>query len=319
MRLHLDLKPYLCPYPNCNRHFRTSGHRKCHIQSHFKQKKPLVPPPLTEDEFLAHPPQQENRGLLPPVETIKEMKATSNQPIPPPINANDLENPENIHVMGGVQLQMDGLQFASLDLSSLQVDETFLQNVTNVIFLPSTPQGTPDLVNGTTNVVVGMLPTQELSSTELLAVNPDQLTLSDQNIQQYIINNEMMSSTARPASTLHQDHQQQTYILTNSFTCTSCNLAFPTKIQLQKHEKTHALKKPFKCTVCARSFAQKGSLQTHIQAHSNTKKEFLCPLCPFTTQRKPNLRIHFNRAHPNNVSQFESMFGSNAKPVVSVS
>ena len=68
MRLHTGAKPFRCPH--CNQRFRTSGHRKSHILSHYKPETATRKRKSNTQNTMSQPPQQTTTAVEVPQDNL---------------------------------------------------------------------------------------------------------------------------------------------------------------------------------------------------------------------------------------------------------
>lgn len=93
-----------------------------------------------------------------------------------------------------------------------------------------------------------------------------------------------------------EDHQQSgTSTKTKVHRCHTCQLAYSTASELQKHMKIHDPNKPYQCQHCSKNFHTKTGLDIHAKKHTG-KRPYKCDECDKAFITKPVLVMHM-RGH----------------------
>ena len=113
--------------------------------------------------------------------------------------------------------------------------------------------------------------TSQKSSSELVLVHPEKLTVSDRSVQETV----------------------------KSYCCSYewCGKEFGRDQARRLHERTvHLHEKPFQCQICLKKFAQKGDAEKHFRVHSGAKPYF-CLTCKKSFSQSSNLFTHIKGKH----------------------
>lgn len=77
------------------------------------------------------------------------------------------------------------------------------------------------------------------------------------------------------------------------FQCSTCEKAFPTNADLQRHVRREIKEWAFTCDICNEKFPSKGKLTDHIDKHNNNKRH-ICETCGRAFRYQSNLSRHKN-------------------------
>uniref|UniRef100_A0A3B4UVK7 Zinc finger protein 271-like n=1 Tax=Seriola dumerili TaxID=41447 RepID=A0A3B4UVK7_SERDU len=98
------------------------------------------------------------------------------------------------------------------------------------------------------------------------------------------------------------------------YSCTRCDLAFSTLMELTEHMSTHEGEQPLNCPVCGRTFLNKNKLEKHLSIHSG-ERPHLCSICgngfPSAASLKLHIHIHTGEK-PFQCSQCSKSFRSSS-------
>lgn len=78
------------------------------------------------------------------------------------------------------------------------------------------------------------------------------------------------------------------------FECNSCDKAFHSKSQLEKHQLVHVHDRKYECDLCEFTCKHKDYLVQHMKSHSD-ERPFVCQICNHSSKTKSHLRIHMTR------------------------
>ena len=117
MRLHTGAKPFKCPH--CDQRFRTSGHRKSHIQSHFKPATPKKQRKYTSRMSSRQPEPQQIDMINIDAQAIQNGGVTTT-------TANQVQIGNQVINIDQSLLQGQNLMPVSLSLDSLGITESGL-------------------------------------------------------------------------------------------------------------------------------------------------------------------------------------------------
>ena len=223
-----------------------------------------------------------------------------------------------LQVIGSVQISMDGptLQIAGLsgiDLSSIQVDESFMQNLANVIFLPQSSSSNHELRQETH---------QFTSASSVDTSHLNQVNLSDPLAIPCDSGVELDGATG-PLSgkemnaEQHDSMEQQQHVMISGFNSSAQPYQTVTSKQLQaadpllnepvRRQPAESIRKGTKissdnnwaaneeqdrvCNVCSKVFAKPSLLARHMRTHTG-ERPYKCELCTRTFSQQSSLVAH---------------------------
>ena len=85
----------------------------------------------------------------------------------------------------------------------------------------------------------------------------------------------------------------ETSVLVNdkSNVCRTCQTAFSTSSNLQRHERIHSGERHYTCSICHKSFTQSWELRSHERIHSG-ERPYTCKTCHKSFSQSSNLQRH---------------------------
>lgn len=249
MRLHTGAKPFKCPH--CEQRFRTSGHRKSHIASHFK-------PDTPKKRKTTKVASMDTAALL-----VTMAVDNQHQQQQPPTQQQQQHQPQSQHqVMTSIQNPVEmtqGLESSSpLPSQMVSIEPTMISNQASLVPVSLTVSGSEHLVgngivgstsangatpvSGSSGVAVAnggsQLSESALAAHVLQGLEGIQLQLPgnlNQSIQIMGLDTNLMSQTIHIDDSLLQQLQQGSlnFTLAPNFVSST-----PTQIQLQPQSQT---------------------------------------------------------------------------------
>lgn len=249
MRLHTGAKPFKCPH--CEQRFRTSGHRKSHIASHFK-------PDTPKKRKTTKVASMDTAALL-----VTMAVDNQQQQQQPPPQQQQQHQPQSQHqVMTSIQNPVEmtqGLESSSpLPSQMVSIEPTMISNQASLVPVSLTVSGSEHLVgngivgsttangatpvSGSSGVAVAnggsQLSESALAAHVLQGLEGIQLQLPgnlNQSIQIMGLDTNLMSQTIHIDDSLLQQLQQGSlnFTLAPNFVSST-----PTQIQLQPQSQT---------------------------------------------------------------------------------
>jgi hypothetical protein len=77
----------------------------------------------------------------------------------------------------------------------------------------------------------------------------------------------------------------------------------PSESILQHHQTAASYIGSFECPGCGRMYRWKQSMVAHYRNECGKEPQFCCPLCPYKSKQKGNLKSHVRFWHPQNLSE----------------
>lgn len=90
----------------------------------------------------------------------------------------------------------------------------------------------------------------------------------------------------------HPDSNSQ-----KGFSCDQCEMTFPQRQNLVRHQSVHLGEKRFTCKHCPRSFPSLNNQRKHEKTHETGNTSYLCRVCSMSFAENANLRRHYQKAH----------------------
>lgn len=316
--IFLGLKPFKCHH--CDLTFRTSGHRKSHMVSHFRdrsarRRKKYV---LESETLPVENPNEELHPTAIPGETISITTEPCAEMIVP-VGQDD------------IQLQLptligQNIQITSLDPSFLskpiQIDPALLQQLQqnfniNITLTPSISdqnklvdvnQSQPILniepnssaipvTNGTTFTVNPMLiqhlgytiPEQpQTQVTDSLPLAMTEINSGRNESVEVFQNNEVLDSQV-----LACDTNIGTEVILGDNNKTTIELIPNEKrVNLAEGKNSTVIVENFTCPVCSKSFKTPGQLDAHQAIHKTTKYTYHCQICNKSFKKENHFMKH---------------------------
>ena len=236
MRLHTGDKPFKCNH--CGMRFRTSGHRKAHIIKHLKTTPSLNTKVSTK---------------LSSVEDSIKVDPQTEQDVMEIANEENL-NPVIMMSDGTVSLQIHGLNFGSIDPSSLlniqpmTLDETLLSQLqASGVAMMGTGEGTgdedaEDSISVNPNVVMTQHQNVHTPNNEDFDNNEFEICMIDNDGQ--VVTEPGVSILDQDATTSFVPHELTLSDIAvpgqnNTVQCTLCSKYFSKVIEWQEHLMSH--------------------------------------------------------------------------------
>ncbi|KAK4875525.1 hypothetical protein RN001_011947 [Aquatica leii] len=257
MLMHTGVRPYQCSL--CPEKFRTSGHRKSHMSTHFKQgntKKAKI-------------------KLLGSVAMDTQLNSTEEKSVMQDASLLDFKAMEGKETFQMILEESDPNQ-------TIEVDPIFLQQLqlNNMLLQDNIDDELTSFIQVDVN--------NDGQITEVKSISNDLLhNLTGFETQ---LNTD---TTENPDTERSQDNK---LVDTKNFQCNICHKKYSSKSVLTKHKKIHIKNSSFKCTKCDTQLSSSGDLENHLKLHSGYRP-FCCQLCANTFREEKNLKTHIRRIH----------------------
>ncbi|XP_064459699.1 uncharacterized protein LOC135369990 [Ornithodoros turicata] len=82
------------------------------------------------------------------------------------------------------------------------------------------------------------------------------------------------------------------------FSCNQCEMTFPHRQNLVRHQSVHVAEKRFACKHCGKCFPSLNNQRKHEKTHEVGNASFSCPSCGVSFAEGNDLRRHCRKAHP---------------------
>lgn len=317
----LGAKPFKCPH--CELTFRTSGHRKSHMVSHFKDKSKSKRKSNYSLETEAITIENEQEELPPPTNPVEVINIQA-EPCPEiqvPVSHEDIQL--QLPTLLGQNIQITAVDPSFLS-KPIQIDAALLQQLQqnfniNITLTPTVSDQMNKLVDinqaqpilnietnpSTIPVTSGTLtvnpmiiqhlgytvPQQsETQVTDTVPLSITDLNLTKNGSAEIFQTNEILDSQVVTLDTnigteiILDSTKSSTDILTNEGNCSNY-----TSVE-EKNQTSVSL---FTCSVCFKSFKTSGQLNAHQAIHKNaTKYIYHCEMCNKSFKKKNHFLKH---------------------------
>ncbi|KAF5278371.1 hypothetical protein FQA39_LY05860 [Lamprigera yunnana] len=299
--MHTGVRPYQCSL--CPEKFRTSGHRKSHMNSHSKQngtkkvgqsksaKIKLLDSVAMQASVVEENPSVEVTPLLDIKVLLVQGRYNSSDAthrVWTVMIFSKCVNKEMMLTLTIFRFRMDreSLQVLleeSVPSEAIEVDPIFLQQLqlNNILLQDNIDEELTSFIQVDVNNDGQITDVKSISNDLLSHLNNFDTQLENEVIASNVdINYDLDNKISKP----------------KTFECNICNKKYSSKSVLTKHKKIHIRNSSFKCTKCDSQFSTGADLENHLKLHSGYRP-FCCQLCANTFREEKNLKTHMRRIH----------------------